>query len=79
MQRSTVMEFYINVCLFLLENAFWMAKHLPRRDAGDRGGPAKAKIPLTMRKLRLGTFPIFSEDKKPIELVEKGWPYLKIR
>ena len=71
------MEFCINECLLLfLENAFYLAKYLPRRDAGDRGGPAKARISRKLRKLQ-GYFPLFFRKTKiplcsPGELVKKG-------
>jgi len=46
-----------------------MAKHLPRHNAGDQGGPAKAKIvPLIMRVLS----PVFLEDKKPVVLLGRA-------
>ena len=53
-----------------------MAKHLPRRDAGDRGGQAKAKnVPLIMRNLPGSFPPFFGRQKASLcsqgELVEK--------
>ena len=38
-----------------------MAKHLPRRDAGDGGGPDYEEIARVLS-------PIFSEGKKPVVL-----------
>ena len=65
LQRSTVMEFCISVCLLLfLENAFWMAKQLPRRDAGGRAGPAKAKMARWLWANCEGTFPYFFGRQK---------------
>ena len=46
-----------------------MAKHLPRRDAGDRGSPAKRpKCPADYEEIARVPSPIFSEDKKPVVL-----------
>ena len=54
-----------------------MAKHLPRRDAGDRGSPAKAKMSRWLWGNCEGTFPYFFGRQKTRcaqgELVEKGW------
>ena len=41
-----------------------MARHLPRHDAGDRGGPAEAKCPADYKEIGRALSPIFSEDKK---------------
>ena len=82
LQRSTVMEFCINVYLGLfLENAFKMAKHLSRRR--PRGPSEGQNVPLIMRKLRR-YFPLFLGRQKTrcalrASLQRKDeWPYLEI-
>ena len=47
-----------------------MAKHLPRRDAGDRGSPAKVidYEVIDYEEIARVLSPIFSEDKKPVVL-----------
>ena len=45
-----------------------MAKHLPRRDAGDRGGPTKAKCPADYEEIARVLTSIFAEDKNPAVL-----------